>query len=274
MPARLQSYSSLLKLHFCGEREHTKEDLSVLLLNLDTVPQNWTVWNLLHACQCERLWSLGVLEFMNFLCDDSLLSSECIKFLRNVLVTSVLFSLLWRVKVDCFVLFCFLAVYLWPEPLLWYSSASVTWWDTKGCWRVSPARWPSEIQRVLWYNGEWLVVSSSTCTTLSVNRSNFPPFFSFMSKNHTIRGCKDLGKKRETRNFLYVDQTIATFVCHSIRENSESEVAKLTVLLDRGSRGERKQVAEPRGEWDENNALAASTTKSPAVQAKWKKTFL
>ena len=43
MPARLQSYSSLLKLHFCGEHEHTKEDLSVLLLNLDTVPQNSTV---------------------------------------------------------------------------------------------------------------------------------------------------------------------------------------------------------------------------------------
>lgn len=36
MPAHLQSYSLLLKLHFCGEREHTKEDLSVLLLNLDT----------------------------------------------------------------------------------------------------------------------------------------------------------------------------------------------------------------------------------------------
>ena len=175
MPARLQLYSSLLKLHFCGEREHTREDLSVLLLNLDTVPQNSTARNLLHPGQCERLWSLGVLEFMNFLCDDSLLSSECIKFHRNVLVTAVLFSLLLRVKVDCFVLFCFPAVYLWPEPLLWYSSAFVTWWDTKGCWRVSPARWPSEIQRVLWYNGEWLVVSSSTCTTLSVNRSNFPP---------------------------------------------------------------------------------------------------
>ena len=43
MPARLQSYSSLLKLHFCGEHKHTKEDLSVLLLNLDTVPQNSTV---------------------------------------------------------------------------------------------------------------------------------------------------------------------------------------------------------------------------------------
>ena len=63
---------------------------------------------------------------MNFLCDDSLLSSECIKFLRNVLIASVVFSLLLRVKVDCFVLFCFLAVYLWPEPLLWYSSAFVT----------------------------------------------------------------------------------------------------------------------------------------------------
>ena len=47
-----------------------------------------------------------------------------------------------------------------------------------------------------------------------------------MSKNHTIRGCKGLEKKRETRNFLYVDQTIATFVCHSIRENSGNEVAK------------------------------------------------
>ena len=179
-------------------------------------------------------------------------------FLRNVLVATVLFSLLLRVKVDCFVLFCFPAVYLRPEPLLWYASAFVTWWDTEGCWRVSPARWPSEIQRVLWYNGEWLVVSSSTCTTLSVNRSNFPPpphfFFSFMSKNHTIRGCKGLEKKkRETRNFLYVDHTIATFVCHSIRENSGSEVAKLTVLLDRGSGGEREQVAKPRGEWDENN---------------------
>ena len=74
-----------------------------------------------------------------------------------------------------------------------------------------------------------------------------------MSKNHTIRGCKGLEKKRETRNFLHVDQTIATFVCHSIRKNSGSEVAKLTVLLDRGSGGERKQVAKPRGEWDENN---------------------
>ena len=42
---------------------------------------------------------------MNFLCDDSLLSSDCIKFLRNVLVAVVVFSLLWRVKVDCFVLF-------------------------------------------------------------------------------------------------------------------------------------------------------------------------
>ena len=40
------------------------------------------------------------------------------------------------------------------------------------------------------------------------------------------------------------------------------------VLLDRGSGGVRKQVAKPRGEWDENNALAASTTKSPAMQAK------
>ena len=40
---------------------------------------------------------------MNFLCDDSLLSSECIKFLRNVLVAVVVFSLLLRVKVDCFV---------------------------------------------------------------------------------------------------------------------------------------------------------------------------
>ena len=165
VPARLQWYSSLLKLHFCVEREHTKEDLSVLLLNLDTVPQNSTVGNLLHPCQCERFWSLGVLEFMNFLCDDSLLSSECIKFLRNVLVAAVAFSLLWRVKVDCFVFFfCFPAVYLRPEPLLWYSSAFVTWWDTEGCWCVSPARWSSEIQRVLWYNGEWLVVSSSTCT--------------------------------------------------------------------------------------------------------------
>ena len=48
-----------------------------------------------------------------------------------------------------------------------------------------------------------------------------------MSKNHTIRGCKGLEKKRETRNFLYVDQTIATFVCHSIRENSGNEVANL-----------------------------------------------
>ena len=105
MPARLQLYSSLLKLHFCGEREHTREDLSVLLLNLDTVPQNSTARNLLHPGQCERLWSLGVLEFMNFLCDDSLLSSECIKFHRNVLVAAVLFSLLLRVKVDCFVLF-------------------------------------------------------------------------------------------------------------------------------------------------------------------------
>lgn len=105
VPARLQWYSSLLKLHFCVEREHTKEDLSVLLLNLDTVPQNSTVGNLLHPCQCERFWSLGVLEFMNFLCDDSLLSSECIKFLRNVLVAAVSFSLLWRVKVDCFVFF-------------------------------------------------------------------------------------------------------------------------------------------------------------------------
>ena len=47
-----------------------------------------------------------------------------------------------------------------------------------------------------------------------------------MSKNHTIRGCKDLEKKPETGNFLYVDHTIATFVCHSIRENSENEVAK------------------------------------------------
>ena len=47
-----------------------------------------------------------------------------------------------------------------------------------------------------------------------------------MSKNHTIRGCKGLEKKPETRNFLYVDQTIATFVCHSIRENSGNEVAK------------------------------------------------
>lgn len=82
-------------------------------------------------------------------------------------------------------------------------------------------------------------------------------------------------KKRETRNFLYVDQTIATVVCHSIRENSGSEVAKLTVLLDRGSGGGvRKQVAKPRREWDESNVLAASTTKSPAMQAKWKKTFL
>ena len=63
---------------------------------------------------------------MNFLCDDSLLSSECIKLLRNVLVASVVFSLLLRVKVDCFVLFCFPAVYLRPEPLLWYSSAFVT----------------------------------------------------------------------------------------------------------------------------------------------------
>lgn len=107
VPARLQWYSSLLKLHFCVEREHTKEDLSVLLLNLDTVPQNSTVGNLLHPCQCERFWSLGVLEFMNFLCDDSLLSSECIKFLRNVLVAAVSFSLLWRVKVDCFVFFLF-----------------------------------------------------------------------------------------------------------------------------------------------------------------------
>ena len=68
-----------------------------------------------------------------------------------------------------------------------------------------------------------------------------------MSKNHTIRGCKGLEKKTETRNFLYVDQTIATFVCHLIRENSESEVAKLTVLLGRGCGGERKQVAKPRG---------------------------
>ena len=50
-----------------------------------------------------------------------------------------------------------------------------------------------------------------------------------MSKNHTIRGCKGLEKKRETRNFLYVDQTIATFVCHSIRENSGNEVANLRV---------------------------------------------
>ena len=40
------------------------------------------------------------------------------------------------------------------------------------------------------------------------------------------------------------------------------------VLLDRGSRGVRKQVAQPRGEWDENNALAASTTKPTAMQAK------
>ena len=52
------------------------------------------------------------------------------------------------------------------------------------------------------------------------------------------------------------------------------KLLKLTVLLDRGRGGVRKQVARPRGEWDENNALAASTTKSPAVQAKWKKTFL
>ena len=46
------------------------------------------------------------------------------------------------------------------------------------------------------------------------------------------------------------------------------------VSLDRGSRGVRKQVAKPRGEWDENNSLAASTTKPSAMQAKWKKTFL
>lgn len=253
MPARLQSYSYLLKLHFCGEPRTYEGRLAVLLLNLDTVPQNSTARNLLHPCRCERLWSLGVVEFMNFVCDDSRLSSECIKFLRNVLVTAVLFSLLLRVKVDCFVLFCFLAVYLRPEPLLWYASAFVTWWDTEGCWRVSPARWPSEIQRVLWYNGEWLVVSSSTCTTLSVNRSNFPPFFHSWVKITLSGGVRALKKKRETRNFLHVDQTIATFVCHSIRKNSGSEVAKLTVLLDRGSGGEGKQVAKPRGEWDENN---------------------
>ena len=142
------------------------------------------------------LWSLGALEFMNFLCDDSLLLSECIKFLRNVLVAVLVFSLLLRVKVDCFVLFCFPVVYLWPEPLLWYSSAFVTWWDTEGCWRVSPARWPSEIQRVLWYNGEWLVVSSSTCTTLSVNRSNFPPFFHSWVKITLSGGVMALKKTR------------------------------------------------------------------------------
>ena len=144
------------------------------------------------------LWSLGALSGIHelSLCDDSLLSSECIKFLRNVLIASVVFSLLLRVKVDCFVLFCFPVVYLWPEPLLWYSSAFVTWWDTEGCWRVSPARWPSEIQRVLWYNGEWLVVSSSTCTTLSVNRSNFPPFFHSWVKITLSGGVMALKKTR------------------------------------------------------------------------------
>ena len=72
-----------------------------------------------------------------------------------------------------------------------------------------------------------------------------------------------------------VKRSIATFVCHSIRENSGGDVAKLTVLLDTGSGGVRKQVAKPRGEWDQNNALAVSTTKPPAaMQAKWKKTFL
>ena len=100
-----------LSFLFCGEREHAKKDLSVLLLNLDTAPQNSTVRKLLHLCQCERLWSLGALEFMSFLCDDSLLSSECIKFLRNVLVTAVVLLALLRIKVEdqdrlfCFVLF-------------------------------------------------------------------------------------------------------------------------------------------------------------------------
>ena len=51
-----------------------------------------------------------MLDFMNFLCNDSLLSSERITFHRNVLVTAVLFSLLLRVKVDCFVLFCFVSL--------------------------------------------------------------------------------------------------------------------------------------------------------------------
>ena len=58
-----------------------------------------------------------------------------------------------------------------------------------------------------------------------------------MSKNHTIRGCKGLEKKPETRNFLYEDQTIATFVCHSIRENSGNEVAKGPFIFYEVGRG-------------------------------------
>ena len=37
---------------------------------------------------------------MSFLCDDSLLSSESIKFLRNVLVTAVVLLALLRIKVE------------------------------------------------------------------------------------------------------------------------------------------------------------------------------